>query len=85
MCKYIYIYIYIHIYINICISNWIIGHAFIYLYAVNVNFMLICTELPKKGFIVNMPENSRYLKLYILFFRLSHFFQSISLKHIKNI
>ena len=41
---YIYIYIYICIYIYI-LDNRICSYAIIYLYTVNVNLMLICTDL----------------------------------------
>ena len=53
------IYIYIYIYIYVHISEWIMDHGsydiliyniqytIIYSYAVNVNLMLICTELPE--------------------------------------
>ena len=52
----IYMYIYIYIYIYIKLDNRI------YSYTVNVNLMLICIELSELIFIVNMPENSRYLR-----------------------
>ena len=50
------IYMYIYIYIYIKLDNRI------YSYTVNVNLMLICIELSELIFIVNMPENSRYLR-----------------------
>ena len=41
----------------------IYSNRIIYSYIVNVNIMLICIELSETcSFIVNMPENSWYLK-----------------------
>ena len=55
--------LYIYIYIYIKFDKRICSYTIIYSYTVNINLMLICTELSEMwSFIVNMPENSRYLE-----------------------
>ena len=55
--------VYIYIYIYMKLDNWIYSYTIIYSCIVNVNLILICIELSEMwSFIVNMPENSRYLK-----------------------
>ena len=59
------------------LDNRIYPYTIIYSYTVNVNLILICSELSELIIIVNIPEICRYLKLYIISVCIILFCQSI--------